>query len=260
MIAGLPLPYAYARGRARLALRPDERHWRDWHAARGLAVLIDAVRSSPFADGISGIAPGAEADAVELALRVQLRARIAEVAAWAPDAWRPALLWTRRLIDLPLQAHLAAGGTEPEWMRDDPAAAQRGQTDAATPAAAVLLAPCRCRNAAVDARHTAALHPALRDWLERWRALWPPMSTDERSALEALTTTVAQHLTRFAAAAPEDAAALRSALHPRLLAFARLQAAEPVALFALLVLHALDLERLRGELLRRALFPAEART
>lgn len=268
MIAGLPLPYAYARGSARLALRPAEHHWRDWHAARGLAVLIDAVRGSPFADSVGGIAPGANADAIELALGVQLRARIAEVAAWAPDDWRAALLWTQRLVDLPLRVHLAGGGAASEWMRAEPLAAECSGNSAPPPpqpspaggGGRDLRSPHRRAQGVRHATATTALHPALLDWLAQWRALWPPQTADERAALDALTATVAQHLARFAVAAPDTADALRTELQTRLTAFARLHAAEPVALFALLALHALDLERLRGELLLRALFPAGAKS
>jgi hypothetical protein len=75
-----------------------------------LTVLLDAVRGSNAAPAVSGVGANADVDAIELAFRVQLRTRIAECADWAPDEWRAAVLWTQRLVDLPLVAHLAAGG------------------------------------------------------------------------------------------------------------------------------------------------------
>lgn len=110
MIAGLPLEYAATRTAARLAQRPSDAQWRQWHAERGLTVLLDAVRGSNAAPAVSGVGANAHVDAIELAFRVQLRTRIAECADWAPDEWRAAVLWTQRLVDLPLVAHLAAGG------------------------------------------------------------------------------------------------------------------------------------------------------
>jgi hypothetical protein len=98
------------------------------------------------------------------------------------------------------------------------------------------------------------LHHTLLDWLTHWRTLWPPLGADDRAALEALVATIARHLLRFGAAAPEDAAALRAELQTRLLASARQRAVRPVALFAALALHALDLERLRAEFPLRAVF------
>lgn len=103
-------------------------------------------------------------------------------------------------------------------------------------------------------RREAHLHPALLAWLDAWRALWPPCGDEDCAALEQLVAVVARHLRRFAAAAPEDAAALRADLQARLLTLLRRHPARPVALFAALALHALDLERLRAEFVLRALF------
>jgi len=278
MIAGLPLEYAATRTAARLAQRPSDAQWRHWHAARGLSVLLDAVRGSNAAPAASGVGAGAGADAIELAFRVQLRTRIAECAGWAPDEWRAAVLWTQRLVDLPLVAYLAAGGKAPGWTEEDSALAEDLVTREAAPspgasrnplplmrARAVLPSPASAgegtgvRAASASTPSSAAigevhLHRTLLDWLTHWRTLWPPLGADDRAALEALVATISRHLLRFGAAAPEDAAALRAELQTRLLAGARQHAARPVALFAALALHALDLERLRAEFLLRALF------
>ena len=91
--------------------------------------------------------------------------------------------------------------------------------------------------------------------LELWRARWPRMSGRERRALDALVETLSRHLEEMAtASASSDGWVLRAALGARLGRLFRAECEQPAAVFCHLGMIALDVERLRGALLRRALF------
>ena len=108
---------------ARLSQRPDDRLWTQLRSSRSVSALLEVVRASNAASLVSGIPAAGSADDVELAFRQQLRTRIAEVAAWSPSEWRPALLYTRHLVDLPALQHLLSDEPPPRWIAVDPALA-----------------------------------------------------------------------------------------------------------------------------------------
>jgi hypothetical protein len=66
------------------------------------------------------------------------------------------------------------------------------------------------------------------------------------------------HIDAMRAAPPGDATPLVRALRERLDSLYRRAVLEPTAAFVYLAATALDLARLRGEIMRRALFPAVA--
>lgn len=271
MIDGLALEYAHARIGARFAARPDERLWLRLRTARNLPAALDAARESNAAAYVGGIALPGHLDSIELALRTHLRLRIAEVARWAPDGWRAAVLWTQTLIDLPALLHLIGEEAPPAWIAADPELARYGIAPALArrealrsgphaPIVAALLrdAPAPAVAAAPRARTGAQAvpaHAARQAWLREWRRRWPSAQWrggGERGALEALARELEAHVQRFGAASPQDALAARETLHQRMRALLRRCPAEPVALFAYLVVVALDVERLRGEFVRHA--------
>ncbi len=266
MIAGLPIEYAYARACARLAQRPDERLWTQLHSARSVGAALEAVRGSAAAAYLSGVTWPAPLADLELAFRQQWRTRVDELARWAPDPWRAALRWTAHLVDLPALVHLLGDELPAPWIAADPVLApyahpQRGERRAALaagPLAAVALAvetaepPPRRLDAA--ARQRARLHSAVRAWETEWRARWPVLDDEARASIERLAALVRAHLARFAALTVEDAPAARQRLGAEVAALLRHCPAQPAALFAYLALAALDLERLRAEILVRAAF------
>ena len=92
--------------------------------------------------------------------------------------------------------------------------------------------------------------------LEDWRALWPRTTHSERAHLVLFTRTLERHLDAMAHAdSASDGFAERARLELEFARLFRWHAEEPVAPFCHLGLVALDLERLRGAVLRRALFP-----
>jgi hypothetical protein len=257
------LDYGYARVSARLASRPDEKLWRQLRSARSLQAAIDTVRGSASAPYVAGVAMRDTVDEIELAFRQHLRARIREVAAWAPQAWRAALRATEAVVDLPVLALLLAGSPPPQWLRLDPSLAAYAITDRVARRASLAqgpLAPLVAAAAHHDARRPAGsgrrgngrLHPMLEAWQAQWQALWPACGHEQREALLLLVRTLRAHLAGFAALPLEATAASRERLAERLRRQLHDAAGQPAALFAYLLLVALDLERLRGEFALRA--------
>lgn len=270
MISGLTLEYANARVGARLGQRPDERLWLQLRSARRVPALLEAMRASSAASMVSGVPAGGDADEVELAFRQQLRTRIAEVAAWSPAVWRPAVLYTAHLVDLPALVRLLGDERPPRWIAADPVLAPYALATLAQRRAALSGSPLGALVAAIEReaavphagrrptpgwprlRIPTALHPLVLAWHAAWRARWPAMDAEHRTELEQVVKTIRVHLQRFPSITTDAAAAERATLAGRLATAVRRHAARPAALFAYLALLALDLERLRGEFVTRA--------
>lgn len=256
------LDYGYARVAARLSTRPDEKLWRQLRSARSLQAAVDAVRGSPAAPYVAGVGLRGSIDDVELAFRQHLRARIREVTGWAPQAWRPALHWTETLVDLPAVQHLLGDEPLPRWVRIDPHLAEYAAEDrlarrsrlaqgALAPLLAAMHPPAPSKPVSPRRSH-ATLHALLSAWQAQWQRRWPRCSDEQGSALSLLLRTVRSHVAAFGALPVDATGAARERLAERVRRQLHDAAAQPAALFAYLVLVALDLERLRGELALRA--------
>jgi hypothetical protein len=261
VIGALPVEYAQARMQARYGQRGDEPFWTQFRSARTLAAALELVRASPLRRWVSAIPVDADADEIELRLRVELRAAIAEVGDWVSGPWQPAIAWTAHLVDLPAVARLASGEPPAAWMRRDPALQPYVEADADARRAALRNGPLRPVVLAIEthaadgaARRTVAESVARTAWLDAWRARWPAEDGEAPQGLEELAGRIARHLPRFVELAAEEAWALRRDLERQMVARFRRHAETPVAAFAYLALVALDLERLRGQLVLRAAF------
>ena len=269
MIEALCLEYAAARCAARLASRPDERAWQQFHSARTLAALLEAARAASIAPWASGIGPAATLDEIELAFRQQWRTRVAELAGWVPEGWRDAVLWTQTLIDLPALPRLIDDAAPPRWVASDPVLAPYVEGDLArdhvarrarlaagrlAPGVDALLADLLNTAPARRPQHRRepALPAVLAAWRRHWCMLWPALAEEPRADLESMAGVIGRHVVQFGSLHPDNAAPARAALQHRMLSLARRHAGEPVALFAWLALLALDLECLRGECLAHA--------
>jgi hypothetical protein len=185
---------------------------------------------------------------IEHTLRAQWRREVGEVAVWMPDAWQPAVLWWSTWTDLPVLEYLARGEPLLPWMARD----------------AVYRSLRSTSVSAEDTGDAGRLTPALRElmthpgslllrWCEAWRTRMPPGQSSTPFLLE-LYRTLDRHLASFAAQAAGDGWPLRRALERRLAVLFRKALLEPAAAFVYLALTALDLERLRAELVQRAIF------
>lgn len=244
------IEYAYARLSERLGERPDESAWRRIESIRDFAALLDVARIGAHARWTTGIAHDSDPHAIDAVFRGHWRALVDEVARWMPEPWQPAVRWVVTLADLPVIEHLARQHAAPAWFASDPVYRDFvTESEAACPTALATGA-------------MAPLLPAWRDpdrllavWHEAFVAQLPRMDDETRAHLAALERALTDHRRAIGEPTVRDAWPLRRALQARLLHLFRHTLVEPVEAFIYLALVALDLERLRGELVRRAAFP-----
>ena len=255
MSAGPHWGYVQARLQARHGDRFAEAGWHALEAAQTVDAFLDRSRGTAMRRFTEQVSAGMSSHAMERVLRGAWRAYVNEVAGWLPTAWRPAVRWTALLPDLPAIDALLKGEA-PAWTKQDPALALFTETDPAQ------------RLAAMQNSHFAPLLPGEGEsiplgarWARHWRALWPKQNAADSAALNALAHAVQTHVERLAhAGAPETSATHRRDLEKTATRLFRRHDASPTAVFGHLVLTALDLERLRGGIVRRRLFaPAERR-
>jgi len=244
------LEFAQARLQARHGQRAGDAAWQRLETAREFGALLEVARRTVLRPWLVGIGTPGSAHQIEAALRTHWRKAVAEIAGWMPVAWQPAVLWCIALADLPVLQHLARGGEPLPWMLDDPdvrtlCAAPPGQR-------AATVAAGRFAPLAVAWSEPASLAHA---WHAAWQRRLPQRTQDAEDSLNQVASALLAHGRAFAAASPGTGALLRRALQARLSLLLRRTTLEPAAVFIHVALCALDFERLRGELLRRALFP-----
>jgi hypothetical protein len=231
---------------ARHGERMQDGDWRVLEAAQALDHFIERSRTTSLRRFTERLNASMSSHVIERSLRAAWRDYVAEVAAWGAPEWRPAILWAAHLPDLPAIDALLRGET-PGWARQDPALAAvlESQRDGAkSPLAA--LRPGGGRAPTLAAR-----------WYAQWRALWPKPNAAEQRALTGLAAAVKAHVERLGRAGPrETSGPYRRQLAQAVTRMFRRHGGSPVAAFCHLALVALDLERLRGDLVRRALFEA----
>jgi hypothetical protein len=163
---------------------------------------------------------------------------------WMPARWQPAVAWFAFVADLPLLDALHRAEPPPAWTGDDPDyrwwIAQRAHP---------LLETLRALP------HAAGAPMLSQSWLEGWQRRLPPSHAREAPRLREWLRLMSQHEAAMRAAPPGDATLLVKTLRQRLRALRRRASLEPTAVFVFLTQSALDLARLRGEIMRRRLFP-----
>ena len=252
------LEYAHARVHARHGQRIDEPGWRAIEALRGLAAVLERARGTALRPWLVGIAADSAPAQIESTLRGHGLALVDEASTWMPLPWQAAVSWCAVLPELAPLQHLARGEPPQSWMLSDPR--WRALAGAEGPTRHAELAGADGPWAALASAWPAP--QTLGDaWLAEWRRRLPRAAVDAEdtddadAALAALRRTVIDHSHAFATAPPDRGWLLRTALRARLVLLLRRSALGPAAVFIHLALCALDLERLRAELLRRALFP-----
>ena len=249
-IAAGSLEYAHARLSARYGERPDEIAWRRIEHVRALPALLDAVRASALRIWMAGIGAHTTPHEIERVLRGHWRELVGEVTAWMPEAWQSAVRWCAVLVDLPLLQHLARGGEVPPWMREDPVYGELAERESAgfgAVPADKALAPLSA--AWTDPDRIGEL------WLAEWRRRIPESQRTGNAAIDELARVIGAHFAASRDRTLHDGWPLRRALQARLSLLFRRAVIDPSAAFIFLALAALDLERLRGEILRRVVFP-----
>lgn len=249
------MEYAQARMQARLGARPGAVLWRELDGIRDLGAYLDAARGTPLRRWIAGVDAGGNLHQIDMRLRERYRDHVREVARWMPQAWWPAVLWLLQLIDLPALVHLLSGRAPFSWMFKEPGLRVLikdggGQGDAAVP---VFLRSERNRRQG----HAPDLDRARSAWLAEWERRWPAGDEETMLAMKRIVAAFSLHLERFRLGGMRDSWRLRARLEHELRILFRRFALRPEACFAYLGLIALDLERLRAQLVRRALWRQE---
>lgn len=252
-----------ARLQARHGARLDDGGWQTLEAARSLEQYLERARTTSlrrFAGPLQGSMP---VHVKERGLRAEWRAYVAEVADWVPKRWRPAVLWAAHLPDLPILDALRRG-ERPAWVADEPAFAPLVEPDPQTRARlladhplAPLFPEMQPQEDTEDEEHEEA--PLPERWNTHWQSLWPTGREATVRPLGELAEAVRDHVARLRRAPSSET----SLPHRRDLAriaarLLRRHGGSPVAAFAHLCLVALDLERLRGGMIRRQLFAPTA--
>ena len=237
--------YAQARIQARYSGLPTDEEWQRLSGSRSLAAFLEEARGGPLRDWVRAFSGQSDCHDLEVGLRALFREQADQVASWLPAPWREAATWTRWLVLLPLFEHLARGAPVPAWVRRDhdlaPLLDDHGQ-----------LAPERLRSS--GAQVLARSEDPASAWLEEWHVRWPSCKREYLRNLMALEALLVGHLDAFRRSRVEAAWNLRKALGERLCRLFHRHLLQPATPFLFLVLAALEMERLRSELVTRALF------
>ena len=241
--------YVQARLQARHGERLTEDDWRALDAARSFDHYLDRARATPLRRFVDRLNASMTSHTIERLLGTAWRDYVAEVASWLEGDWQAAAQWVGYAPDLPIVEAILRDDV-PAWLKDDArwvgftegGTAQRLAHLEKSPFAPLVAAPDRAAGLASN-------------WTAHWRILWPALGKADARVLSELARIAAAHLTQLTASQPPDTSAphrLEFAKH--LTRLFRRHAASPVAVFSHLALIALDLERLRGGLVRRRLF------
>lgn len=241
--------YVQARLQARHGDRLDDAAWRILEAARSFDHFLERSRTTSlhrFTDLIEVRMPS---HTIERVLRAAWRDYVAELATWVTPSWQPVVLWVAHFPDLPVLDGLFKGAG-PGWTREDPVFAPFVHGGLQEHAAALKASPFARLSPATNRHGSLGAQ-----WLAHWRTLWPRSANRDRRCLDDLVGVVANHFESLARAGLEDSSSpYRHDLEREATRIFRRCAGTPAALFSHLTLVALDLERLRGGLIRRRLF------
>ena len=234
--------YAQARVQARLGDRLAPAAWRILDATGTLSQYLHAARATALRNHVQSLTAASSPHVIEYSLRSDWRAEVDGAVSWVPERWRSAVAWTAWLCDLPALAALARGDDLPPWMAEDTALAPFAVDGAAI------------RQQELEAAGFAALidhGDALAAWRQRFEALWPvgePHLRRLRDFVDRVDGCRSEPgmagLTQTTSLQPLESFVVR---------LIRRNLRQPVTVFSHLLLVALDLGRLRGGLVRRAL-------
>lgn len=245
--------YIQARLQARHGQRPDAALWQRLGALRDLPLFLQTARASGLRPWLEGFTPETPAHRMEQLLRQRFRAEAERVARWQPRPWQAATAWLAHWIDLPALGGLLRDERPPEWMLSDPDYAPLAELPRSARAEALL----HSRWAELGKElHAVAGKPAnVRDtWFAHWHRLWPRDDARARAQVEQLAEALQRPPGGPAGTAAQDAARRTQWTDWLKYRFRQMPQA-PVTSLLHLFLLAQDMERLRGELLQRRLFP-----
>jgi len=244
--------YMQARVQARHGMRPDAPVWPQLQGAAGLGNYLHAAQRTTLSPWVSGLHVTHGSHEIEHALRRQFRTYIDLVAHWLPTRWADSVHWIRQLPDLPALQHLLSGESAPAWMLEDARLRLFASENSAVRTEAML--DSDWRYLVLAQQRGVALGDA---WIENWQRHWPGPAR-LRAGMTHLGGLFQAHIKALHAIPRGSTPLQRESLMRQLQAAFRRYSFQPAAACAHLALVALDLEKLRGELVSRALFPDAA--
>lgn len=237
MVQQSDFAYVQARVQARHGTRPSDADWRRLEAVTDLTGYLHGIRETSLAPWIRPLTPSAGSHEIERSLRERWSSYVLRISSWSPSPWRPAIAWLSVLPLLPAIEYSRQGGVSLAWSHNDP----------------------ELKSLDTGVVSELALRDPLDTWLSRWQRLWPRAPGSERLALTGLQKAVGHHLQSMRVARGiQDGDKFRAELEAVFRRFFRRYAQSAVAVFCHLGLTALDVERMRGGLVQRRLFPAAA--
>ncbi len=252
MKPGAQFAYAQARLQARHGMRPTEQLWQRMASTGDLANFLQQAQRTPLRPWVLGMQSTQTSHSLELSLRQHFREYIDEVTTWLPDNCRAVVRPLKRLLDLPVLQFLLRGEATPPWVFEDaelrPFAAQM------VASRRKALYDADCGYLVIASQQGVSLSLA---WLEYWQRQWPA-SRHFTAGLVYLSRLLRRYLQASSPGHVTRSGLSRQQLVSGLNHTFRRYSFEPAAACAHLGLIALDLEKLRGELLQRALFAESA--
>jgi len=241
--------YVQARLQARHGARPKEGEWRRLHSIGDLGNYLQVAQRGSLKYWVVGMNATTNVHDIELTLRHRYRSYIDDLSRWLGNDWRTAILWLKRLIDLPALNHLLAGQSINNWMLDDPELKPFAHVNENLRADAFLASDCNVF------LHAWKNQQRLTDaWFQEFNQLCP-ISITKQSGFMHVWKAIANRLEAQCESPSDNTAIARESLETELSAGFRKYSGSPAAFFIHLALTALDLEKLRGALVHRSLFP-----
>jgi hypothetical protein len=249
--------YVQVRLQSRYGQRADENVWLRLHNIHDLSSYLQVAQQTPLRQWVIGINSIHSSHEIELALRQKYRKHIDEVTGWMPAAWQQPVQWIKRLADLPVLQYLLAGGVPSHWMKSDPDIREFTADDPALRLQAMADAGCATLVTAWQQDKTLST-----GWLSDWQAMHPRV-TAFTAGMQTLELLLQQQLhLQLAAEAGQAAPATTSqyrvvdyeSIINKLRLLFRHHAFQPAAVYAYLTIIAMDLHRVRSDLLQRLLF------
>lgn len=241
--------YVQARLQARHGQRPDEGIWLQLEGIGDLANYLHVVRRSSLRQWVLGMDGSRDSHGIEQLLRSRFRNYVDEVAGWLPPDWIESARWVRRLPDLPALQYLLAGNTAPDWMLKDPMLSDF--TIAHRELRLEAFRQSDCAHLATAWQKGTSLPAA---WLEHWQQLCTGNAASD-PGIEHLIRLYRDQFVFHGNDNKPDTNHQRHQLEIQLNVLFRRYSFQATAAFAHLGLIALDLEKIRSGLVRRALFP-----